>query len=139
MHPIVRPAGARGYGCQPASGTAQMGHRRHGWALGRIRASPARREHRRMQSDPFLDFHQSAERRGYPALLIVSLVALGLVVGPVALLALTGAIWVLVIAVLNIFVALALLAAALSAAFADGDEPPRRAGRQGTTRPRRIA
>ncbi len=92
-----------------------------------------------MRSHPFLDFHQSAERRGYPALLIVSLVALGLVVGPVALRALTGAIWVLVLAVLNLFVALALLAAALSAAFADGDEPPRRAGGQGTTRPRRMA
>ncbi len=92
-----------------------------------------------MRSDPFLDFHQTAERAGYPALLIVSLVALGLVVAPVALLALTGAIWVLVIAVLNIFVALALLAAALGAALADGDEPPRRTGGHGTTRPRRMA
>lgn len=81
-----------------------------------------------MRSDPFLDFHQSAERAGYPALLIVSMVALGLVVTPVALLALTGAIWVLVIAVLSIFAALALLAGELGAAFTDGDEPRRRAG-----------
>jgi hypothetical protein len=92
-----------------------------------------------MRSDPFLDFHQRAERGGYPALLIVSVVALGLVVAPVALLALTGAVWALVIAVLSIFAALALLAGELGAAFADGDEPPRRPGGQGTTRPRRIA
>jgi hypothetical protein len=38
-----------------------------------------------------LDFHQTAERADYPALLIVSMFALGLVVAPVALLALTRA------------------------------------------------
>jgi hypothetical protein len=90
-----------------------------------------------MRSDPFLDFHQTAERAGYPALLIVSLGALGLVVAPVALLALTQAVWVLVIAVLSIFAALALLAGEVDAAFADGDEPP--PPDQGTTSPRRIA
>lgn len=87
-----------------------------------------------MRNDPFLDFHQTAERAGYPALLIVSTVALGLVVAPVLLLALTRAVWVLGIAVASIFVALALLAGAFGAAVADGDEP-----RQGTTNPRRIA
>ena len=87
-----------------------------------------------MRSDPFLDFHQTAERAGYPALLIVSMVALGLVVAPVMLLALTRAVWVLGIAVASIFVALALLAGAFGAAVADSDEP-----RQGTTNPRRIA
>ena len=76
-----------------------------------------------MRSDPFLDFHQTAERAGYPALLIVSIVALGLVVVPVALLALTGSVWVLVVAVLSIFAALALLAGEVDAAFADSDEP----------------
>jgi hypothetical protein len=76
-----------------------------------------------MQSDPFLDFHQTAERAGYPALLIVSMVALGLVVAPVLLLALTRAVWVLVIAVFGIFVALALLAGEVDAAFADSDDP----------------
>jgi hypothetical protein len=90
-----------------------------------------------MQSDPFLDFHQGAERTGYPALLIVSMIALGLVVAPVALLALTQAIWVLVVAVLSIFAALSLLAAAFAAALADADDPP--APPQGTTSPRRIA
>lgn len=87
-----------------------------------------------MRNDPFLDFHQTAERAGYPALLIVSTVALGLVVAPVLLLALTRAVWVLVIAVFSIFAALALLAGEVDASLADGDEPP-----QGTTSPRRIA
>ena len=86
-----------------------------------------------MRSHPFLHFHQTAERAGYPALLIASMVALGLVVAPVVLLALTRATWVLVIAVLSIFAAVALLAGEVDAAFADA------AGDQGTTSPRRIA
>ena len=92
-----------------------------------------------MQSDPFLEFHQTAERAGFPALLIVSMVALGMVVAPVALLALTRAVWVLVIAVLTIFAALVLLAGEVDAAFADGDEPPTGDPPQGTTSPRRMA
>jgi hypothetical protein len=95
-----------------------------------------------MQSDPFLDFHQTAERAGYPAMLIVSMVALGLVVAPVALLALTRAVWMLVIAVGSIFAALALLAGGFEAAVADSDEPPPRpigGAPQGTTSPRRMA
>jgi hypothetical protein len=80
-----------------------------------------------MQSDPFLDFHRSAESAGYPAMLIASVFALALVVAPVMLLALTRAVWVLVIAVGSIFVALAVLAGAFGAAVADSDEPaPRR-------------
>jgi protein-S-isoprenylcysteine O-methyltransferase Ste14 len=90
-----------------------------------------------MQSDPFLDFHRTAESAGYPAMLIASVFALALVVAPVMLLALTRAVWVLVIAVLSIFAALALLAGAFRAAVADADEPPPRS--QGTTSPRRIA
>jgi hypothetical protein len=77
-----------------------------------------------MRSHPFLDIHQTAERAGYPALLIASMIALGLVVAPVALLALTRATWVLVIAVLSIFAAVALLAGELDAALADGAQPP---------------
>jgi hypothetical protein len=68
-----------------------------------------------MRRDPFLDFHRTAEAAGYPALLVVSLFALGLVVTPVLLLA------------------LALLAGELGAAFADVDEagtPPERPGAQ---------
>jgi hypothetical protein len=75
-----------------------------------------------MRSHPFLDIHQTAERAGYPALLIASMVALGLVVAPVALLALTRATWALVIAVLSIFAAVALLAGEVDAAFADAAE-----------------
>jgi hypothetical protein len=86
-----------------------------------------------MRSHPFLDIHQTAERAGYPALLIASMVALGLVVAPVALLALTRATWALVIAVLSIFAAIALLAGEVDAVLADAAEG------QGTTRPRRIA
>jgi hypothetical protein len=46
-----------------------------------------------MRRNPLLNFQVTAERAGYPALLIVSLVCLGLVVIPVSLLALTQAAW----------------------------------------------
>jgi hypothetical protein len=90
-----------------------------------------------MHSDPFLDFHRTAEAAGYPAMLIASVFALALVVAPVALLALTQALWALVIAVLSIFAALGLLAGAFGAALADADDPS--PPPQGTTSPRRIA
>jgi hypothetical protein len=79
-----------------------------------------------MRSDPFLDFHRNAEAAGYPAMLIVSMVALAVVVLPVMLLALTRGVWALVLAVLSIFAALGLLAGAFNAAVADADNPPRR-------------
>jgi uncharacterized membrane protein len=79
-----------------------------------------------MQSDPFLDFHRTAEAAGYPAMLVVSMGALAVVVLPVMLLALTGGVWALVLAVLSIFAALGLLAGAFEAAMADVDDPPRR-------------
>ena len=41
-----------------------------------------------MRRDPFLDFHRTAESAGYPAMLIVSMVALAVVVAPLVLLAL---------------------------------------------------
>ena len=44
-----------------------------------------------MRRDPFLDFHRAAESAGYPAMLVVSVVSLGVVVAPLVLLALTGA------------------------------------------------
>jgi hypothetical protein len=110
---------------------------KRGWALRRIGPSLLARKHGRrpiprpkataMRSDPFLDFHRTAESAGYPAMLIASVFALALVVAPVMLLALTRAVWVLVIAVGSIFVALAVLAGAFGAAVADSDEPaPRR-------------
>ena len=76
-----------------------------------------------MRRNPFLDFQLTAERAGYPALLIVSLVCLTLVVVPVALLALTQAVWVLVVALLSLIGAIAILTAAIGAAFADRGEP----------------
>jgi hypothetical protein len=76
-----------------------------------------------MRRDPFLDFQLTAERAGYPALLIVSLLCLALVVVPVALLALTEAVWVLMVALLSMFGAVAILSAGIAAAFADRGEP----------------
>ena len=79
-----------------------------------------------MQSDPFLDFHRTAEAAGYPAMFVVSMVALAVVVLPVMLLALTRGVWALVLAVMSIFAALGLLAGAFQAALADADDPPAR-------------
>jgi hypothetical protein len=76
-----------------------------------------------MRRKPFLDFQLTAERAGYPALLIVSLICLALVVVPVALLALTDALWVLVVALLSLIGAIAILTAGIAAAFADRGEP----------------
>ena len=87
-----------------------------------------------MRRNPFLDFQLTAERAGYPALLIVSLLCLALVVVPVALLALTKAVWVLVLAVLSLGGAVAILTAGIGASFADGGEadlePPKAASEE---------
>jgi hypothetical protein len=79
-----------------------------------------------MRRDHFLDFHRAAESAGYPAMLIVSVVSLGAVVAPLALLALTGAGWLLGVTLLGLIAAVALLAGEFNAAVSDGDEPPRR-------------
>jgi hypothetical protein len=76
-----------------------------------------------MRRNPFLDFQLTAERAGFPALLIVSAVCLALVVVPVALLALIQAPWVLALALLSLVGAIAGLTAGISAAFADRGEP----------------
>jgi hypothetical protein len=75
-----------------------------------------------MRGNPFLNFHRTAEAAGYPALLIVSVVCLALVVTPVLLLGLTDAGWVLALALLNLIVAIAVLAGAVLAALSDVDE-----------------
>jgi hypothetical protein len=75
-----------------------------------------------MPRHPFLAFQQTAERAGYPALLIVSLVCLTVVVVPVMLLALTRAVWVLALAVLGLIGAIAILAGGIGAALADRGE-----------------
>jgi hypothetical protein len=87
-----------------------------------------------MRGNPFLNFHRAAEAAGYPALLIVSVVCLGLVVAAVALLALIPAGWVLALALLSIAVALVVLAGAMDASFSEGNEPP-----AGRTSPRAAA
>jgi hypothetical protein len=75
-----------------------------------------------MRGNPFLRFHRRAEAAGYPALLIVSMVCLALVVAPILLLGLTDAGWVLALALLNLIVAIAVLAGAVLAALSDVDE-----------------
>jgi hypothetical protein len=67
-----------------------------------------------MRGNPLRNFHR-AEAAGYPALLIVSTVCLGLVVAPVALVGVTEAGWVFALALLSVIAALAILAGALSA------------------------
>jgi hypothetical protein len=76
-----------------------------------------------MRGNPILNSLRTAEGAGYPALLIVSAVCLGLVVGPVALLGLTDAGWVLGLALLYLIVAIVVLSVAVGAALSEGDEP----------------
>jgi hypothetical protein len=76
-----------------------------------------------MRGNPILNTLRTAEGAGYPALLIVSAVCLGLVVGPVALLGLTDAGWVLGLALLYLVVAVVVLSVAVGAALSEGDEP----------------
>ena len=76
-----------------------------------------------MRGNPILNSLRTAEAAGYPALLIVSAVCLGLVVGPVALLGLTDAGWVLGLALLYLIVAIVVLSVAVGAALSEGDEP----------------
>ena len=84
-----------------------------------------------MRGNPFLNFHRKAEAAGYPALLIVSVVCLALVITPVLLLGLTDAGWVLALALLNLIVAIGVLAGAVLAALSDYDESAAGAGSRG--------
>jgi hypothetical protein len=81
-----------------------------------------------MRGNPFLSFHRAAENAGYPALLIVSMVSLAVVVAPVALLGATRAGWALALALMGLIVAVAVLAGAIGAAFADREQPRDGAG-----------
>jgi hypothetical protein len=76
-----------------------------------------------MRGNPILNSLRTAEAAGYPALLIVTAVCLGLVVGPVALLGLTDAGWVLGLALLYLIVAIVVLSVAVGVALSEGDEP----------------
>jgi hypothetical protein len=71
---------------------------------------------------PFLDFQVRAERAGYPALLLVSLLCLAIVVVPFLLLALIEATWILVVTLLSLALAVAILGAGIAAALADRGE-----------------
>ena len=83
-----------------------------------------------MRRNPFLHFQVTAERAGYPALLLVSVLCLALVVAPVALLGLTESVWVLVLAVLSLGGGVSILAAGIGASLADTGEADRRSPRE---------
>ena len=81
---IVDRAACAEMGVSMPSRGAQMGQTaRDGLGPYGREPVPARAWKATMRSDPFLDFHRTAEAAGYPALLIVSMFALGLVVAPV--------------------------------------------------------
>jgi hypothetical protein len=88
-----------------------------------------------MSDDPFLRLHRTAEAIGYPALLIVSGLCLGLVVAAVALLALTPGVFALAFAVLNLAGAVAILSGAILATIADVEDPEPRKAALPTARP----
>jgi hypothetical protein len=85
-------------------------------------ASAVAGEHVDMRRSPYLNFHRAAEAAGYPALLIISSLGLGLVVASVAVLGVTLAGWALALALPSLIVALAVLAGAIDAASSDVDE-----------------
>jgi hypothetical protein len=132
MDPRVDAAGTDSNGFHRASPLAQMGQRDQQWSFLRMGGSVPAGEHGgdsipdpgrpTMRGDPFLKFHRRAEAAGYPALLIVSVVCLALVVTPILLLGLTDAGWVLALALLNLIVAIGVLAGAVLAALSDVDE-----------------
>jgi hypothetical protein len=111
MGAIVHPAR---YGRDTVAGNGRFAV----WA-----ADPRQASMGPMHRNPLVNFHRSAEAAGYPALLIVAMVSLGLVVTPVLLLGVTRAVWVLGLALLSIVLALAILAVAIEAAFGAADEP----------------
>jgi hypothetical protein len=115
------PAAAAGNGSHHASRTTQLGHRAAKWSSTPMGDGDPGGNHGSMPGNPLDKFDRSAESAGYPALLIVAMISLALVVVPVALLGLTRSGWVLALALVTLQLALALLAAAIGAAFDDGD------------------
>ena len=75
-----------------------------------------------MQRNPFIDFNRHAEALGYPALLLVSMGCLGLVVAGVALLAVWHSGWAFALAICSLFLAVAILSAAVVASLNEADE-----------------
>jgi hypothetical protein len=84
----------------------------------------------------FLRFHRAAEAAGYPALLVVTVVALAIIVSAIALLAIMKAAWALALALISLVAAIALMAGAIDAMFSDVEEPAveRAAARSTSTR-----
>jgi hypothetical protein len=78
-----------------------------------------------MSGNPFLRFQRTAEAAGYPALLVVSAICLGMVVASVALLALAPGAFAFAIAVLNLAAAVTILSGAIFASLLDVGEPAR--------------
>ena len=119
---IIEPTRAPSHGYQPPSRAAQVGHSGGRWCLGRM--APARPtasiEGDHPEAIPSLT---STEPQSPLAIPPCDREGRLPVVAPVMLLALTRAVWVLVIAIASIFVALAVLAGAFGAAVADSDEP----------------
>lgn len=75
-----------------------------------------------MRRNPFIDFSRHAEALGDPALLVISLGCLYLVVGAVGLLAVWQSGWAFALAVCSLFVAAAILSAAMVANLNEADE-----------------
>ena len=111
-----------GNGYQRASRQGPEAPGRSEWSFRPIGARVPSGQSGSMRRNPFLDFQLTAERAGYPALLFVSLLCLVLVLVPFVLLALTQAVWVLVLALLSLSGAVAILVAGIGASFADGGD-----------------
>ena len=77
-----------------------------------------------MRPNPFLRFHRAAEAADYPALLIVSLVALAVVLAGFLLLAMVGGTAAFALAMLTLGAGVALEAGGVLAALADDEDPP---------------
>jgi hypothetical protein len=71
----------------------------------------------------FLRFHRAAEAAGYPALLVVTVVALAIIVSAIALLAIMESAWALGLALTSLTASIALVAGGIDAMFSDVEEP----------------
>jgi cytochrome bd-type quinol oxidase subunit 2 len=88
---------------------------------GSARADPAEARRRTMPRNPLLYFHHSAEAAGYPAMLIVSAVALAIALGGIFTVVATDAAWSVGFAMLCVLVAVATLGAAIYAALSENE------------------
>ena len=73
--------------------------------------------------NPFVLSHRAAEAAGYPALLLLTLVCLGVTVVAIALTGMIETVWALVWAVLTMIGAAAILTVGVYVAMADDEEP----------------